>query len=95
MHVGFVVRDAVEHRQVLLERDQPLPVHRRPELPERFIDAEAVVLGGALEVDAVLRRFRHALEPVEQLLRGEVLRVVELLLGFLRRRPPTGRSSCP
>ena len=58
--------------------DQPLAVHRRPEQPQRLVDAQPVVLGGALQVDAVLRRFRHPLEPVEQLLRGEVLRVVEL-----------------
>src|SRR5205814_411877 len=32
VHVGFVIGDAVERRQILLERHQPLAVHRRPEL---------------------------------------------------------------
>src|ERR1019366_2027671 len=49
MHVAFVLDDAVQCRQILLQTDHPFALDGGTQQVERLDDAQSVVLGGAVQ----------------------------------------------
>ena len=86
MHVAFVIGHAVEHGQKLLQRHQTVPFHRGFQRGDGFEHSQVIVFGGSFQVDAVARRLRHALKPILQGLRAQILRIIEFYFGLLRAR---------
>src|ERR1019366_2569676 len=78
VHVAFVLDDAVQGGQVLLQTNHPFALDGGTQQVERLDDAQSVVLGGLVQGDAVLGRFRHPLAPLPKQLGIRVLGIVEL-----------------